>query len=202
MHIVGRTSFLQDLNFQLKSKQTKNFLSFAGGAHFLQEIIEIRSHAATPFYVCLINIVSGYVAYVIAKFACKIVIQAFSVAFPVVLTVPITVILLISSCGLRNEDPCFFRDHVPDYLYWQCPSGDFLNDFIYNQHAWIWILWLLSQTWITIHIFMPRCERLAPTEKLFVTPMYNGLLVDQSLALNRRRDDEGEVKTEDLELDR
>lgn len=30
--------------------------------------------------------------------------------------------------------------------------------------------------------------------------MYNSLLIDQSLALNRRRDDEGEVKTEELNL--
>jgi len=35
-----------------------------------------------------------------------------------------------------------------------------------------------------------------------VTPMYSSLLIDQSLCLNRRRDDEGEVKTEELELDR
>ena len=53
-----------------------------------------------------------------------------------------------------------------------------------------------------IHIWNPHCERLAPTEKLFVTPMYSSLLIDQSLSLNRRRDDEGEVKTEELELDR
>ena len=111
-------------------------------------------------------------------------------------------IILFTACGLRNEDACFFKDNIPNYLYWECPTGDFLHDFIYNEHAWIWIVWLLSQTWITIHIFMPRCERLAPTEKLFVTPMYNSLIIDQSLALNRRRDDEGEVKTEDLELDR
>ena len=31
---------------------------------------------------------------------------------------------------------------------------------------------------------------------------YCSLLIDQSLGLNRRRDDEVEVKTEDLELDR
>ena len=30
--------------------------------------------------------------------------------------------------------------------------------------------------------------------------MYNSLLIDQSIALNRRRDDEGDVKTEDLNL--
>ena len=101
----------------------------------------------------------------------------FSFAFPVTLTVPLAVTLLISACGLRNEDPCIFQDTIPDYLYWECPDGDFLNDFISNQHAWIWIVWLLSQTWIGIHIFMPHCERLAPTEKLFVTPMYLSLLI-------------------------
>ena len=173
-----------------------------GTGDFLREIIEIRSHAATPIYVLLIHVASSYLSYIIGKFACRINIQSFSFAFPVMLTVPLTVTGLITACGLRNEDSCFFRDNIPDYLYWECPSGDFLNDFIYNQHAWIWFVWLLSQIWITIHIFMPKCERLAPTEKLFVHPMYNSLLIDQSLALNRRRDDEGEVKTEDLELDR
>ena len=94
---------------------------------------------------------------------------------------PLAVTLLISACGLRNEDPCIFQDTIPDYLYWECPDGDFLNDFISNQHAWIWIVWLLSQTWIGIHIFMPHCERLAPTEKLFVTPMYLSLLIGNFL---------------------
>jgi len=173
-----------------------------GGVNFLREIIEIRSHAATPIYVAMIHIVSSYCAYIISKFACKIVIQNFSFAFPIALTVPLTVISLIAGCGLRNDDSCAFKDIIPPYLYWECPTGDFLNDFIYREHAWVWALWLVSQIWITIHVWWPKCERLAPTEKLFVTPMYNSLIIDQSLALNRRRDDEGEVKTEDLELDR
>ena len=62
----------------------------------MREIIEIRSHAATPIYVLLIHIVGSYCAYIISKFACKIVIQGFSFAFPVTLTVPLTVTLLIS----------------------------------------------------------------------------------------------------------
>lgn len=118
------------------------------GAQLLQEHIEVRSHATTPLYVLFIQIISSYLAYIFAKFACKIVIQGFSFAFPVILTVPVTVTLLITACGLRNEDTCRFRDAVPDYLYWECPpGGDFLNDFISNQHAWIWLIWLLSQTW-------------------------------------------------------
>jgi chitin synthase len=64
------------------------------------------------------------------------------------------------------------------------------------QQAWVWLLWLLSQTWITLHIWTPKAERLATTERLFVLPMYDSLLIDQSLGLNRRCDDEADVKTE------
>ena len=168
----------------------------------LEEIIKIESWKHSPFHVLLIQVVAAYLAYIFGKFACKICIQGFSFAFPVNLTIPVAISLLISACGLRTADPCFFQNTIPDYLYWQCPKGDFLDNFISQEHAWIWLIWLLSQTWITLHIWSPQCERLASTEKLFVTPMYCGLLIDQSLCLNRRRDDEGEVKTEELELDR
>ena len=45
------------------------------GAQLLQEHIEIRSHGSTPLYVLFIQIISSYLAYIFAKFACKIVIQ-------------------------------------------------------------------------------------------------------------------------------
>lgn len=54
----------------------------------------------------------------------------------------------------------------------------------------MWMLWILSQTWIAIHIWQPRGIRLASTEKMFATPMYNSVLIDQSLAFNRRRDED------------
>ena len=95
-----------------------------------------------------------------------------------------------------------FADAIPPYLYWDCPNGDFLTEVITNQYAWVWLLWLLSQTWITLHIWTPKCERLATTEKLFVNPFYCSLLIDQSMGMNRRRDDESDVKTEDIELER
>ena len=176
-------------------------LDIPGGGK-LQEVVGITSWDMTPFKVLLIQIASAYLAYIFGKFACKICIQGFSFAFPVNLTIPVVVSLLISACGLRDGDACVFKNSIPDYLYWQCPGVDFLNDFISNQHAWIWLIWLLSQTWVTLHIWSPQNERLASTEKLFVTPMYVSLLIDQSLCMNRRRDDEGEVKTEELELDR
>lgn len=47
----------------------------------------------------------------------------------------------------------------------------------------------MSQIWILIHICRPRCERLATTEKLFINPMYSAAFIDQSMMMNRRRDD-------------
>ncbi|XP_066155145.1 chitin synthase chs-2 isoform X2 [Euwallacea fornicatus] len=159
----------------------------------------ISSNDWSPIYVLMISILASYLAYIFGKFACKIMIQGFSYAFPVNLTIPVAVSLLITACGLRNGDPCFFHDTIPDYLFYEIPAATFLNDFISHQHAWIWLLWLLSQTWVTLHIWTPKCERLARTEKLFVIPMYEGLLIDQSMGMNRRRDDEADVKTEDLD---
>ncbi|XP_043525708.1 chitin synthase chs-2 isoform X5 [Frieseomelitta varia] len=152
----------------------------------------------TPIYVLLLQIFGAYFTYVFGKFACKILIQGFSYAFPVNLTIPVSISLLIAACGLRNDDPCIFQDTIPYYLFYESPPSHFLNDFVSKQYAWVWLLWLLSQTWITLHVWTPKCERLAATEKLFVVPMYNSLLIDQSMGLNRKRDDQPEVKVEDL----
>ncbi|XP_073941848.1 hyaluronan synthase-like protein kkv isoform X4 [Choristoneura fumiferana] len=160
--------------------------------------VEVAAVYKSAFYVLLIQIFAAYFCYIFGKFACKIVIQGFSYAFPINLVIPLVVNFLIAACGIRNGDHCSFHGTIPDYLFFESPPVYTLSDFISRQMAWVWLLWLLSQTWITIHIWTPKAERLASTEKLFVLPMYNGLLIDQSMALNRKRDDHKDVKTEDL----
>ncbi|XP_061707237.1 chitin synthase chs-2 isoform X3 [Cydia pomonella] len=160
--------------------------------------VEVAAVYKSAFYVLLIQMFAAYFCYIFGKFACKILIQGFSYAFPINLVIPLVVNFLIAACGIRNGDNCFFHGTIPDYLFFESPPVYTLSDFISRQMAWVWLLWLLSQTWITIHIWTPKAERLASTEKLFVLPMYNGLLIDQSMALNRKRDDQKDVKTEDL----
>uniref|UniRef100_A0A1B6CU26 chitin synthase n=1 Tax=Clastoptera arizonana TaxID=38151 RepID=A0A1B6CU26_9HEMI len=162
------------------------------------EVIDREAEYNTAVYVLIMHIIAAYLCYIFGKFACKIVIQGFSYAFPVNLTIPVTISILLAACGLRQADPCFFHHSIPDYLFFEAPPVYFLNEFITRQQAWVWLLWLLSQTWITLHIWTPKAERLATTEKLFVRPMYDSLLIDQSLGLNRRRDDGNDVKTEEL----
>lgn len=158
--------------------------------------VDIDAEYNTVLLVLGIQILAAYFCYITGKFACKILIQGFSYAFPVNLTIPLSISLMIAACGIRNGDPCFFHGTIPDYLFFESPAVFRLSDFAAREMAWVWLLWLLSQTWITLHIWTPKCERLATTEKLFVSPMYTGLLIDQSMALNRRRDDQADVKTE------
>ena len=75
-----------------------------------------------------------YLIYVsiIGKFACKIHIQGFSFGFPVNLTVPVCISMLIAACGLRYEDECTL-DFLPTYLFWECKNGDILSDFLKND---------------------------------------------------------------------
>ncbi|XP_050429583.1 chitin synthase chs-2 [Adelges cooleyi] len=162
------------------------------------DTVDVDAEYITALHVLLIQIISAYLCYIFGKFACKIMIQGFSYAFPVNLTVPVTMSALIIACGLRHDDPCFFHESIPDYLFFDSPDVNFLNNFIAKEHVWVWLLWLLSQTWVTLHIWTPKCERLATTEKLFARPMYDALLIDQSLGMNRRCDDEKDVKTEEL----
>lgn len=79
------------------------------GAQLLPDVVNVRSESTTPMYVLLIHVSSAWFAYVFGKFACKICIQGFSFAFPVILAVPATVTLMITACGLRNEDTCYFK---------------------------------------------------------------------------------------------
>lgn len=143
----------------------------------------------TPLSVFLINSAASFACYTFATFACRILIQGFSFAFPINLTVPVTLSGLIAMCGIYIKNECAFYDTIPGYLFFNTPNYYDLNDFIAHQYSWIWLIWLLSQTWVTIHTWNPCSERVAPVEKIFMKPMYDAFLVDQSLAMLRRREE-------------
>lgn len=157
---------------------------------------QILTNSLTPWYLLLINALTSYVCYAVGKFACKIQIQGFGYALPVNLAVPVTISGLIAMCGEYNKDVCAFYDTIPSYLFFDSPPVYLLADFISQQQSYIWLLWLLSQTWITIDLWSPICEKLARTEKLFMRPMFEPFCLDQDLGLNRRRDNHDEPMPE------
>lgn len=107
---------------------------------------------------------------------------------------------LTLSCDLRGDGdglrPCFMSKMMPNYVFWECTAnstwwktGETPYDSLFtDQHLWMWALWILSQFWITSHVFFPTVEKLAKTTKMFIKPFYCGVLLDQFLLLNRYPD--------------
>ena len=150
-----------------------------------------------PWKVLATQVLCGYIAYLVGKFACSVNIQKFSFALPLTLVMPTTIAGILGLCEVRSGDPCRFNDkHFPNHLFYQCPMDyadpdgyDTIPGYLFvDLYGWAWILLFLAQFWITIHIWIPKSPKLASTEQMFGTPCYNGLLVDESMKLNRRSD--------------
>ncbi|XP_075992369.1 chitin synthase chs-2-like [Anticarsia gemmatalis] len=180
--------------------QVKVIQDVSGGSmefDLTQEFVPLPASWASALWVVLIQVASGHMCFIAGKFACKILIQNFSFTFALSLVGPVTINLLIVFCGMKNTNACAFHGTIPDYLFFEIPPVYFLREFIGREMAWVWLLWLLSQAWITIHTWQPRCERLAATDKLFSKCWYSGVLIDQSLLLTRTKDEEHDLHYED-----
>ena len=153
-----------------------------------EEWLELDTFGATPLWFVFVQVSATWLCYVFGKFACKICIQGFSFTLPLVLTVPLSIIVFSVSCDLHLGDTCALAHFMPRHLFWSCPSEPSNGSFVSLENV-LWIVWIMSQIWICIHICKPRCERLATTEKLFLNPMYCSAFIDQSMMMNRRRDD-------------
>lgn len=124
------------------------------------------------------------------RFAYRALMQRHGYALPTILTVPAAVVTLVVVCALRKRDSCVFHGFLPDYAFFDAPTNiDSLTDLLDHWYPWIWLLTLSSQAWLTIHIWSPHSERLAATERIFVVPTYDSLVIDQAIALNRQIDD-------------
>lgn len=149
----------------------------------------IQSNSYVIVYTLIIQIVSSYLCYIFAKFACKVKIQEFSFSLSVSVVGPVALAVLVIVASAREADVCAFHDYVPDYLAFRSLPIYHFGDYLQKDFVWLCLLWWASQLWVTYHIWYPRNDKNAPTEKLFVCPWYCGLLVEQCVTMNRRRTD-------------
>ncbi|KAK7116523.1 hypothetical protein V1264_002190 [Littorina saxatilis] len=140
----------------------------------------------------LLQVVSSGLCYYFARLACKLCMQRFSFAVPLSLATPVSVAAMITLCYLSPET----TQLIPGFLSWSCTGES-------NDRQWfIWHLglgfglWWASQLWITRYIWTPKAPRLAFTERLFLLPQYCSALIEQSLLLNRRRNDRERILKE------
>lgn len=120
------------------------------------------------------------------KFAYRTQMHQFGFAFPTSLASLGTVCLIMALCAVRNGNICAFHNIIPDYLFFEEPVFKTWTEFLSSWYVWCWPMWLISQIWITMHLWTTENERLALLERIFSTITYDSLMIDQCLALNRR----------------
>jgi chitin synthase len=49
------------------------------------------------------------------------------------MTVPVVISLLITFCGLKNGDTCYFTGAIPDYLFFESPPFYTLDDYLSTE---------------------------------------------------------------------
>ncbi|XP_035824770.1 chitin synthase chs-2 [Aplysia californica] len=156
--------------------------------------VEAKDYLEDPFWVMLIQIGACLLCYTFAKTACKTLLQIGSFALPLSLSLPILLGTLISDCESWNGNSTEpYLMSMPTYLFWNCEvNGDgshYLKTLLSDYYYPIAVAWWLSFVWVTSHVWFPRVEKLAQTERLFVQPLYCGVFLEQYMILNRRRDD-------------
>ncbi|XP_055854071.1 chitin synthase chs-2 [Episyrphus balteatus] len=155
----------------------------------LEDEFVVQSNSYVIVYTLIIQIVSSYLCYIFAKFACKVKIQEFSFSMSVSVVGPVSLAVLVIVASAREADVCAFHDYIPDYLAFRSLPIYRFSEYLEKDFVWLGLLWWASQLWVTYHIWYPRNDKNAPTEKLFVCPWYCGLLVEQCITMNRRRID-------------
>ncbi|GAB6030579.1 hypothetical protein CHUAL_007440 [Chamberlinius hualienensis] len=148
--------------------------------------ISIRDHA--PLYTWLIQISASFVCHFFAIFACRIRSQIYSFSFPLTMVIPVTIGLSVGLCAAKSDNVCSLNYGILSYAFWQCPANFFITMDTSSAYIVLWLAWLFSQIWISGHIWKPNNEHLLSTDKLFASPLYCGLLIDQSLMHNRNSD--------------
>ncbi|CAF0721702.1 unnamed protein product [Rotaria sp. Silwood1] len=149
-----------------------------------EKTIDDYWHSIGPFVPMIIHFFSTGLCYYFSKSACKMQMQRVAFAVPLTLATPVTLAIMIGLCQWKTDQIVFIRE----IMYWDCSEN--LNTTRITWHIIIGLcLWYLSQLWITSHIWFPENKRLATTETLFVLPQYDSSLIEQSLLLNRRRNE-------------
>ncbi|XP_034321523.2 chitin synthase chs-2 isoform X2 [Magallana gigas] len=128
----------------------------------------------------ILLILSSIAAYFIACTSCKLQMQIFSFSIPCLLSTPIAAILFALICSRSGEI-------LKDSFYFDCDISCDAQYLKSNYCLVVALLWTLSLYWTAKHIWFPEQERIAKVERLFVNPLYCGILLEQDLVLNRKR---------------
>lgn len=117
-----------------------------------------------PVKIASAHVLSSFLCYVCAKFTCKICIQGFSYALPILLSVPTTISLIHLACIKRMATGCCNSRSILPYSLFNCPEEN-LKHLFKNELGFVWILCIVSQIWLTHHIWTSNTKRMASTNE-------------------------------------
>ena len=154
------------------------------------EEVTFKDHWITYLVPMLLQIFCSGLCYYTGRLACKLCMQRIGFALPLTLVTPITLTVALTICKWFPETAIL----KPEFVYWTCHEGYETGSFKWQIFCGLG-LWWASQLWIGGHIWFGKGQRLAFTERLFVLPGYCGILVEQSLMMNRRRYERSDAYT-------
>ena len=140
-------------------------------------------------WVLLIQIVSTYITYECARIACKIFMKKIGFALPIALTPIVTIIAFIFGIAKNDEDICrrvSFSSRF-QYIFWSMEKYSSLWNIYFLGLLLCFAYNIFYYFWLVQHLFLSTNEKMLKTSYYFILPKYNSIVIDQSLALNRRR---------------
>lgn len=138
-------------------------------------------------YLALITqTISPVLCYYLSLLACKLCMQRSSFSLPLVLNFPIFFSIILLLCHYLPKDSILKEG----FLLSTCA-----NKYTSESFKWILvfgIIWWLAHLWVNRHVWENIVHRNKSKKRLFFTPCYSNVLIDQHLLLSRLRGDEEE----------
>ncbi|KAL3855409.1 hypothetical protein ACJMK2_014620, partial [Sinanodonta woodiana] len=141
-----------------------------------------------PIIVAIISIVCSGLCYNAAKIGCNILAQIACMSLPLAISSPVAIGILLGYMGRNihgNNQTC----DLP-FPYWSDESIK-MTEYVVISDYWMiitaGICGYVSFLMISYHAWLPGTKRLQKSEELFARSSYCGVLLCQSLPLNRKR---------------